>query len=210
MQIPYHTSRGTVDLAALQPTTDFAGPMIAEALSKINRFSGHTRLPWSVAAHSVLVAAICPTHALKGWALLHDAHEAFIGDITSPALELICDSGTRKAVEHAIYNAKGRLDRAIGAAWGCVPQSLNHEIRHADWLALQAERHFFFEEPFALTSEKDRSDAAMAAELIRSLPKGSDWKWAKEEWLKRAYQLEIDGLLKLPVETYPTSTSLAG
>jgi hypothetical protein len=64
MPIPFHTTRGTVDLVALQPQ-DFWAPMIAEALSKINRFTGQTRLPWSVASHSLLVEALCPTYPLK-------------------------------------------------------------------------------------------------------------------------------------------------
>lgn len=210
MQIPFHTSRGPVDLAMLRPG-DFAGSMIAEALSKINRFTGHSRLPWSVAAHSLLVEALCPTKALKGWALLHDAHEAFLGDITTPALELICASGSPVAVQNAIHNAKGRVDRAIGSAWSCAPQPMSLEIRRADWIALQAERLYLFKEPLpAELTEQDRQDAARGADLIPGLPHGSDWLWAARSWLQRAQQLEIDGLLMLPSETAPTSTSLAG
>lgn len=210
MPIPFHTTRGTVDLAALQPQ-DFWAPMIAEALSKINRFTGQTRLPWSVASHSLLVEALCPTYPLKGWALLHDAHEAFIGDITSPALDFICESGSSVAVLNAINNAKGRIDRAIGAAWSCVPQPMNLEIRRADWIALQAERLVFFDEPFALPREDDRAAAEMAVVLINKLPRGSDWVWAKDEWLKRAHALASDGLLTLP-DYYPNppSTPLVG
>lgn len=72
MEIPFHTPSGTVDLVALRPQ-DCSATIIARALAKINRFNGHTRWAWSVAAHSLLVEALCPTPALKGWALLHDA-----------------------------------------------------------------------------------------------------------------------------------------
>lgn len=210
MQIPYHTSRHTVDLMNLGPA-DVAGPLIATSLAKINRFSGHTDLPWTVAAHSILVEGLCRIEHLRGWALLHDAHEAFIGDITSPALELICGSGDGAAVHQAVNSAKGRLDRAIGSAWACVPQSMNVEIRRADWIALQAERLVFFEEPLApeLTSE-ERSDAQLGVDLIKTLPRGSDWKWPRDAWLRRAYDLQSIGLLTLPTDTAPSSASLAG
>jgi hypothetical protein len=62
---------------------------IAHALSQINRFTGHARRPYSVAEHSLLMATIAagedasPMAQLAG--LLHDAHEAFTGDLASPA-----------------------------------------------------------------------------------------------------------------------------
>jgi hypothetical protein len=209
MQIPFHTSKGTVDLAALQPG-DFGAPMIAGALAKINRFTGQTRRPWSVAAHSLLVEALCPTQALKGWALLHDAHEAFIGDITTPAFEFIRASGSGVAVANAVHNAKGRLDRAIGAAWSCVPQPMSLEIRRADWIALQTERCVFFNEPLTSLQEEDRVAAEMAMRTLKILFCGSDWAWSRDQWLKRAHQLEKAGLLTLPGFATPSSTSLAG
>ncbi len=190
---------------------DCSATIIAAALSRTNRFSGHTRWAWSVAAHSLLVEALCPTPALKGWALLHDAHEAYIGDITTPAFEFICASGSGVAVANAFHNAKHRLDRVIGAAWACVPQPRNLEIRRSDWIALQAERLCFFGEPLAaeLTGD-ERRDVMRAADLIPLLPQGPDAARVAHEWRSRACALQIEGLLTLPFETAPSSTSLAG
>src|SRR4051812_2148358 len=53
---------------------------IAHALALCNRFAGHTKRPMSVAQHSVYVSRLCPNYRLAG--LLHDASEAYLGDVT--------------------------------------------------------------------------------------------------------------------------------
>ncbi|MDD5359463.1 MAG: hypothetical protein PHI79_05790 [Sulfurovaceae bacterium] len=56
---------------------------IAIALSRICRFAGHCKRYYSVAEHSILVANLLPPEfALAG--LLHDATEAYLGDVTRP------------------------------------------------------------------------------------------------------------------------------
>jgi hypothetical protein len=56
---------------------------IAAALSKICRFGGQTNAFYSVAQHSVLVAALAP-EKLKREGLMHDAAEAYLGDVIKP------------------------------------------------------------------------------------------------------------------------------
>lgn len=57
---------------------------IAHALSNICRFTGHTKNFYSVAQHSLICAAIVSNDRARPWALMHDATEAYIGDISSP------------------------------------------------------------------------------------------------------------------------------
>lgn len=66
---------------------------VAHALAQINRFNGHTKFPISVAQHSVYVSRVAEAFrrsagtavgarevALAG--LIHDAAEAYLGDVT--------------------------------------------------------------------------------------------------------------------------------
>lgn len=61
---------------------------IAHHLSQICRFTGGTREHYSVAQHSVLVAQLVPLDFQLA-ALLHDAAEAYVGDVSRPLKTLI-------------------------------------------------------------------------------------------------------------------------
>lgn len=197
MDIPMHTMGGLIDLGNLQPD-HMTARSLGDTLAKINRFNGRTPQPWSVAAHSVLVEALCPEIDMKGWALLHDAHEAFIGDITIPGLELICAAGTGVAVRNAVGNAKGMLDRKIGSAWECAPRSQSVEIRRADWIACEAEMAVFFDTSVEGHPAADRECILRACDLIGELPLGGRWEAARDLWISRAETLASMGLLRLP------------
>lgn len=128
-----------VPLQAPQPHHIRLGD-IAHALARIPRFNGATTQPWSVADHSLLVvdlmpAGLPPDIYLAG--LLHDAHEAYIGDITSPVAAAI--RGTRDACP--IDDLKVLFDVAITAALALPAGRLQHPtIAEADRLALAIER----------------------------------------------------------------------
>lgn len=100
---------------------------ISEGLAKLNRWTGATSWPLSVAEHSVLVGAHMakvqgPLAGLYG--LLHDAHEYLIGDLTEPtarALEHVV--GPSFAVSLALLRERldAEIHRAFGIGWPRPP-----------------------------------------------------------------------------------------
>lgn len=85
LESAYMLGNGSVvDLGQDLDTSKVGILTISSALSKICRFNGHTREFYSVAEHSIYVASRFTDRDLKRVALLHDAAEAFIGDISRP------------------------------------------------------------------------------------------------------------------------------
>lgn len=56
---------------------------IAHALSNQCRYNGHSHRFYSVAEHCVRASKLCQTNA-KAHVLMHDASEAYMGDVVSP------------------------------------------------------------------------------------------------------------------------------
>lgn len=83
---------------------------IAHHLAQLNRYNGGCPFPVSVAQHSLLVANLLP-HELRIYGLLHDAAEAYLGDLVSPA-KRIPELGKvfrplEERVQNAIYHSFG-------------------------------------------------------------------------------------------------------
>jgi len=113
----------------LMPMADQVSTLdIAHALGNICRFNGHTSRPYSVAQHSLLVSSIVPAeHQLA--ALLHDATEAYVGDMVRPLKALLPDYS---AIENGIW-------LVICERFNLDPQ-LPACIHEADMIALATER----------------------------------------------------------------------
>ncbi|MDO5648367.1 hypothetical protein [Paracoccus sp. (in: a-proteobacteria)] len=189
------TTYGLIDLERLT-ARDVEAPVLAESLSKINRFNGRTPQPWSVAVHSVIVSRLVNPRA-AAWGLLHDAHEVFLGDLTTPAhdyLETFGDLGNLRA-------AKNDLDIQIARYWQpAVLPSVLDEVKRIDRITCAAEMFVFFRADVAIRPE-DHDDLDRAINLIRDLDTGHDWRFARQLWLNEAIDLASIGQLALPNHT---------
>ena len=115
-----------------EPTPDMIDIKdIAAGLSKICRFGGQLKddLFYTVAQHSVLVAAMVPDH-LKKEALLHDAAEAYIHYIIKPWKNKL------KAIYEPVEMA---FDEAISAHFNIDLAGTRHLIKPYDRKALELE-----------------------------------------------------------------------
>ena len=111
---------------------------ISWSLGQLNRFTGRCIRPYSVAEHSLLVCEIAErehgldVHGLL-CALMHDAHEAYTGDLHSPGKRIV--GGAWQAFEDA-------QARNVATAFALRGASVVHRqcIKQADLQALATER----------------------------------------------------------------------
>jgi len=124
---------------------------IAHSLSGLNRYNGHSPVAFSVLQHLMLCYGIAESIGEDDETLLHillhDAHEAYTGDIHKPMKALLDADG-------AITRLEKTLDEAIYDSVGIEPPSpdVKTEVKKYDYLALSAEVHTFW--PQLVTSNR--------------------------------------------------------
>lgn len=133
------SSGGVIDLLNPNPGDVDIARDISPVLGKLQRFGGHmqyARMFYSVAEHSVLVSHLVPQE-LRLEALLHDACEAYIGDIAQPVRFATC--------AERIEKVEANVSRAIAESMGLeelMPQPVidaDKQIRHLEACMLFAE-----------------------------------------------------------------------
>jgi 5'-deoxynucleotidase YfbR-like HD superfamily hydrolase len=113
----------------LNPTAAMISPRdIAHSLANLCRFNGHTREHYSVAQHSLIVCDLVPTKYQLS-ALIHDATEAYLGDMTRPL----------KALMPEFREAEQRVWHAVCDRFNIEP-ILPESVIRADLVALATER----------------------------------------------------------------------
>lgn len=128
---------------------------IAVALSNLNRFGGHTRWPYSVGQHSILVANHClRTEALAG--LLHDATEAYLVDVPRPI----------KRHLGGYVEIESRLATVIGERFGVSLNPLSADVHRCDEEALATEKRDLLCKPPAAWAEPQGGLAKPWEEVI--------------------------------------------
>lgn len=127
-----------LDLSDPQPD-QFTFGDIATGLSKLCRFGGHCRYFYSVAEHCVNCDAVAHADghdaAVRLAVLMHDAAEAFIGDVVKPLKIML---GGYRSIEE-------RLERVIAAKFGIDFELHAEIIREIDQAMVIAERRRLFD-----------------------------------------------------------------
>lgn len=132
-------TRSGVKFDLLAPTAAMINPVdIAHSLSMQCRFNGHTEHFYSVAQHSCIVADLVPEeHQLA--ALLHDAPEAYVGDLVRPLKVEMREYSIAMGIEPIYQAVEHRIWLAI-----CEHFQINPElppcVHDADMIALATER----------------------------------------------------------------------
>jgi 5'-deoxynucleotidase YfbR-like HD superfamily hydrolase len=115
--------------------TPIALGTIAKALGHVARFGGHTKRFYSVAEHCLHVSLLLQdTHGVDGarYGLMHDAHEAYVGDIPTPIKAML---GVRWARLEAAWEARIALRFALAPPDPVMAAA----IKRADRIALATE-----------------------------------------------------------------------
>lgn len=123
--------------------TDINIEDIAHSLSNLCRFTGHCSEFYSVASHSILCSRLVDgTPQEKMQALLHDAPEAYLNDLSSPLKSFIRG---RYMEEH------DRLEKIIAQRFN-LPGLMTPKVKVADWGAFLIEWNQLF---FGRTYKED-------------------------------------------------------
>jgi hypothetical protein len=133
---PFIELRSGRRFTPLQPVVaDINIDDIAHALSHQCRFSGHTRVHYSVAEHSVRVSELVEAwgfnRGVQLWALLHDASEAYLVDLPQPLKADVVLGPAYRAAED-------RLMLAVCERFGLTPVE-PRPVRKADMVLLATE-----------------------------------------------------------------------
>lgn len=123
---------------------------ISNALSKICRFGGHINRFYSVAEHLVncykagITLFNYPAPVLLAL-LMHDATEAYIGDMVKPLKEQV----------EAYKEIERNIELAIGQKFCIDFDKYKKEIKQIDFAILIAEKNVLFKNPLVWTNEEN-------------------------------------------------------
>lgn len=144
---------------------------IAHHLSLICHWGGAARTFFSVAQHSVIVSETCPP-ALARWGLMHDAAEAYVGDMIRPLKVRLPEY---KLVE---TNVMGAIAEKFGLPWPEPP-----ELKEYDNRVLAVEARDFMHSNEAL--HDGRGKLIRFADLPKAQLKAWSPRVAERRFLKR-------------------------
>jgi hypothetical protein len=128
----FNTASGRVMNLKSPDRDSINGWDISKGLAYTARFNGQCSHFYSVAQHSILVRHLAPQE-LKKAALIHDASEAYLGDVIKPLKVMLGRS---------YADIEERFMFTIAAKYGVLWKELE-EVKYYDKMALELEHHAF-------------------------------------------------------------------
>lgn len=154
---------------------------IAHALSMICRYGGHCRYHYSVAQHSLAIASVLTDPLEKVYALLHDASEAYLGDIPRP----LKHSGTFEEYREI----EAQLENDIFASFGLDVDKMPEYIKYLDHNIVRNEAVNLFDREPDWTTKFEKLD--MDKQLFyRTAPEVIERKFLQT--FKEAYAAAVE------------------
>lgn len=145
---------------------------IAHALSLCCRFAGHCKWHYSVAQHSVYVSDMCKRD-LRLAGLLHDAAEAYLGDLVTPVKRHSVLGDEYKLVEL-------RLMEAVAVRFA-IPHATFAMIKEVDVRMLMTEKRDVLKQGLSWATNAEPYEAITVTEM--------EWQDAKALYLETFYEL---------------------
>lgn len=181
---------------------------IAHHLAQINRFTGATCRPYSVAEHSLLCADLAAEagcdRATQLACLMHDAHEAVVGDVSTP---------TKHQLGNAWHAYELRHCRALRQHFGLRDTYLRAHttVRQMDLIALATERRDLLgwdaahHLPWPILDKPGHAVHTAPVDLLSLWRTQRHWS----EW-RDAFLARFDGLASAATYTCATTTTATG
>lgn len=119
---------------------------IAHSLSNICRYTGHSRKYYSVSRHSVLCSYMSDDNNLQKALFLHDASEAYIGDIARPFKKLFPEINV---IEDNILNV---IYKKYNISYDEI---IHRKVKEIDDRMLYTEREVLFNSKHTWENEKE-------------------------------------------------------
>jgi 5'-deoxynucleotidase YfbR-like HD superfamily hydrolase len=180
---------------------------IAHALGLMVRFNGHTTRLYTVAEHSVLVSLILRDHGCDAETqmagLLHDAAEAYIGDVPTPvkwamdavqppSMYVVDEKGYEQieghTVEgtHAFREIERRVDKAIAEKFKLNPDAFHGQmVKLADRIALATEARDLLPAEIQWPGELPKPHEftiESAMKYMQIIHSGRSWRGKADDW----------------------------
>lgn len=143
---------------------------IAHALALTCRYNGHTPYPYSVAQHCVLASRMAPP-GLELEALMHDAQEAYVGDMPSPLKKML----------PGYQVVEDMVEYVIRKKYGLSSGGMSRAVKEIDTRMLATEAAAF---KFKLWVSIKNVEPYPALPIVQW-----DWTFAKRKFLERFEEL---------------------